>query len=147
MNSALVVESVTTGCFFEDHDTAPELSENKTRCTFPIFPVACIITIGVGKKLLVTNLFIKNSICKCPLDIMEYSLNSLEMNFCRMCQIPTEQTNNKHNITISGLVEVKYVKLPTICMYKVLSTAMLVGILSNLNPRTIGLTTALQPAY
>jgi hypothetical protein len=25
MNSALVVDKVTTGCFFEDHDTAPEL--------------------------------------------------------------------------------------------------------------------------
>jgi len=29
MNSASVVESVTTGCFFKDQDTAPELSTNK----------------------------------------------------------------------------------------------------------------------
>jgi hypothetical protein len=29
MNSASVVERVTTGCFFEDHDIAPELNKNR----------------------------------------------------------------------------------------------------------------------
>jgi len=47
---------------------------------------------------------------------------------------------------MSGLVDVKYIKLPTIYMYNVLSTAMPAESVTNLNPGTIGLYTALHPA-
>ena len=98
MNSVLVVENVTRGYFFKDHNTALKLSQKKTQCTFSILQITYIIIIGVGKKLLITILFIRNSIYKCPLNMTKCSHNNSKVEFCRMCQIPTKQTNNKHNI-------------------------------------------------
>lgn len=37
MNTILVVESMTIGCFFEDHNTAPKLSKNKIKKPMYLF--------------------------------------------------------------------------------------------------------------
>lgn len=144
MYSASVVDSDTTSCFLDYHDAASFPKRNtKSEVLF-------LSSMSPAKSLSVyaTTLVLSSFLQYIPSSVVPFKYLSIRLaaNQCVFVglAINLDLLIRLTSYVKSGLVAVKYIKLPTTCLNCVASTLVLASFIDSFVPGTIGFFTAFQ---